>query len=77
MKDGSIDAGLLLLTMILPRGVELSLPEIAYVCGCSPTIIKRLESSALRKLRVHADRLDEAVDRSHGNSQGHGYFVRV
>ena len=51
LADGSIDAGLYLLSLAAPRDIELSLADIAFVCGCSPTVIKRLEASAIRKLK--------------------------
>lgn len=50
LQDGSIDAGLFLLSAITPRGVELTQREIAFVCGCSPGYIYWLEKSAIKKI---------------------------
>lgn len=49
--DGSIDAGLLILSRITPRGVHLTQEEIAFVCGCSRAYIYLLEKTAIDKLR--------------------------
>jgi len=49
--DGSIDAGLLMLLLITPRGVVRTYHEIATACGCSHTAIQKIEARALRKLQ--------------------------
>ena len=51
--DGSIEAGLICLAAWGKEhpGRTLSRDEIAFVCGCSDTIISRLENSALKKLK--------------------------
>lgn len=53
MKDGGIDAGLYLLALATPRGVERTRDEIAFVCGCHPTMIDKIQTAAIRKLRNH------------------------
>jgi len=50
-KDGSIDAGLLMLSLVTPRGVCLTQEEIAFVCGCSRGNIWLIEKQAMEKLR--------------------------
>lgn len=49
--DGSIDAGLLLLALTTPRGIQYTQGEIAEVCGCSKSLIFHIEQRALAKLR--------------------------
>lgn len=49
--DGSIDAGLHVLSLVTPRGVELTHEEIAYVCGCSRGLIWSYEKRAMQKIR--------------------------
>jgi hypothetical protein len=39
VRDGSIDAGLLLLEAITPYGVTRTQEEIAAACGCSRSYI--------------------------------------
>jgi len=51
LRDGGTDAGLLLLSLVTPRGVELSQGEIAFVCGCSKAYIYLVEKRAKEKLR--------------------------
>jgi hypothetical protein len=51
LEDGSIEAGLYLLSLITPRGVELTQEEIAEACGCSRAMIYLIEKGAMRKLR--------------------------
>lgn len=51
IEDGGIDAGLLTLEAIFPEGAELSLREIAAVCGCRMQNIWYIEQRALKKLR--------------------------
>jgi transcriptional regulator len=52
LQDGGIDAGLHLLSLVIPRGVELSQEEIAFVCGCTRSNISNIERRAMDKLRV-------------------------
>lgn len=52
ITDGSLDAGLVVLSAITPRGVELSLEDIAYVCGCNRQDIWHIERRAMRKLKA-------------------------
>lgn len=59
LVDGSFEAGLYLLSLVTPRGVELSVEEIAEVCGCSKGKIWRIESNAMRKLKARLRRLEE------------------
>ena len=54
--DGTIDAGLFLLELATPPGVERSQKEIAEVCGCSMQNIQRIEYIALRKLRAELEK---------------------
>jgi hypothetical protein len=56
VEDGSIDAGLLLLGMVTPRGVTWTQDEIAKACGCSRAYIYLLETSAREKLRREFER---------------------
>lgn len=53
-KDGSVEAGLLLLSLVTPRGVCRTQEEIAFVCGCSRGNIWDIEKRAMRKLRSGA-----------------------
>jgi hypothetical protein len=51
LRDGGIDAGLLLLSLVTPRGVTRTLDEIAFVCGCTKNNIYLIEKRALKKMR--------------------------
>jgi transcriptional regulator len=55
--DGSIDAGLLLLAAVTPRGVTWTQEEIAFVCGCSRGYIWLLEKQARAKIRQKFEQL--------------------
>lgn len=50
--DGSFDAGLLVLSLVTPRGTERSQTEIAEVCGVTQQAIQYIESRAIRKIRA-------------------------
>lgn len=52
IEDGSIEAGLYLLSLITPRGVTLTQAQIADACGCSRGLIYLIEREALRKLKA-------------------------
>jgi hypothetical protein len=52
IKDGSIDAGLLVLSKIVPYGIALSQEDIAIACGCARSRIGQIENKALDKLRA-------------------------
>jgi hypothetical protein len=53
IKDGSVDAGLLLMSMVpKPDGGQWSSYEVAEVCGVSSTYIRMLEKTAIQKLRT-------------------------
>lgn len=54
--DGGLDAGLTLLAAATPTGVEMSLDEIAFVCGCSRQDIWHIEHRARRKLKAEFER---------------------
>lgn len=54
--DGSIDAGLLLLSLATPRGRERTLGEIATACGCLKQKIYYIEQQALKKIRREFER---------------------
>lgn len=51
ITDGSIDAGLLLLSLATPRGITRTLDDIAYVCGCSRSHIEQIQINAIKRLR--------------------------
>jgi len=51
LEDGGLDAGLTILSAVTPRGVELTLEEIAFVCGCGKQDIWHIENRAKKKLR--------------------------
>jgi hypothetical protein len=52
IKDGSVDAGLMLLSRVpKPDGGVWSQREIGMVCGVSHEYIRQLEKRAIRKLR--------------------------
>jgi hypothetical protein len=56
MKDGSVEAGLYLLEIFTPHGVERTQAEIAFVCGCSLQNIQHYERAALRKIKAELQR---------------------
>ena len=58
IRDGTVDAGLLLLLLMTPKGVELTTEEIAFVCGCSVQRIRQIQMNALKKLQRHASQLE-------------------
>jgi DNA-directed RNA polymerase sigma subunit (sigma70/sigma32) len=51
IKDGSIDAGLFVLSVLFPEGCPYTLEEIAYVCGCHKSNIWYYEKNGLKKLK--------------------------
>jgi hypothetical protein len=57
MVDGSVDAGLALLSAQTPYGFERTQEEIAQACGCSMQNIQHIERSALLKIRTEIERL--------------------
>jgi len=57
IRDGSIDAGLILLEKVTAPGQTWTQEEIAIACGCSRGYIWFLEKQALQKLRQHFHRL--------------------
>ncbi|MFL6284485.1 MAG: hypothetical protein ACJ74Q_15175 [Pyrinomonadaceae bacterium] len=59
LQDGSFEAGLYLLSLVTPRGVELTVEEIAEVCGCSKGKIWRIELNAMKKLKGQRRLLEE------------------
>lgn len=50
--DGSLDAGLWCLHAISGRGDSYTLEELAHVCGCSYEWIRKLETQALRRMKL-------------------------
>lgn len=56
IEDGSIDAGLALLLLATPRGIERSQEEIAFVCGCTLQNIQGYEYRALKKIKAEFER---------------------
>ncbi len=65
MEDGSIDAGLELLSRATPRGMIRTQEEIAYACGCSRGYIWAVEREALKKLRRHPGLLRLFINERH------------
>jgi transcriptional regulator len=57
--DGSIDAGLIVLGIVKPRGASYTQEEIAIACGCSRGYIWLLEKTAMEKMRKRFQRLRE------------------
>lgn len=53
LVDGGIDAGLHLLLLATPPGIERERKEIAFVCGCTEEMIGKIERDAIRKLQNH------------------------
>jgi len=51
MRDGSIDAGLSILSAAKLPGRTFTQEEIAEVCACSQQYIHKLERSAIMKLQ--------------------------
>lgn len=61
-EDGSIDAGLEILSRVMPYGISLSTGDIAKVCGCSKSYIQEIERRAMQKLSIGLqERLDKDV----------------
>ncbi len=56
LADGGLDAGLPVLSAVTLPGVELSLEEIAFVCGCSKQDIRHIENRAKRKIKTEFER---------------------
>jgi hypothetical protein len=56
-RDGSVDAGLLMLLALTPRGMTRTHEEIAFVCGCSKGYIWHVEKRARLKMRKEFERL--------------------
>jgi len=51
LRDGSIDAGLYLLSMMAEPGQQFTHTDISIACGCHRGYISLIEKAALRKLR--------------------------
>jgi transcriptional regulator len=60
--DGTIDAGLLVLEMITPRGETWTQGDIAKICGCSRGYIWLLEKQARAKMRRRFQELRDQGD---------------
>jgi DNA-directed RNA polymerase sigma subunit (sigma70/sigma32) len=56
LRDGSIEAGLHLLSLYMPHGLVLTQEEIAFVCGCSMQNIQQIERRAMQKLKAEFER---------------------
>lgn len=54
LEDGGLDAGLLLLS--ISNLGELSLRDIAFVCGCNPQDIWHIENRAKKKLKTEFEK---------------------
>jgi transcriptional regulator len=59
VRDGTIDAGLLLLESVRAPGQTFTQQEIAVACGCSRGYIWWLEKQARAKLRKRLKELRE------------------
>ena len=72
-EDGSIDAGLLLLSLATERGERRTRAEIAEACGCSQALIYLIEKKAIEKLRRRAQGMLEAIqhERSYARVVSH------
>lgn len=55
-QDGTVDAGLFLLAIATPYGIERTQSEIAFVCGCSLQNIQGIEYRALKKIKAEFER---------------------
>ena len=51
IEDGSIDAGLLVLSVLFPDGCPYSHEQIAFICGCHRSNIWHYEKKGLSKLK--------------------------
>ena len=69
LEDGGLDAGLMVLSAVTPRGVERSLEEIAFVCGCNRQDIWHIENRAKRKIKAELEK--RGIDSSFVNVLGH------
>lgn len=56
LEDGGLDAGLMVLSAITPEGVERTLEEIAFVCGCYKQDIWHIEARAKRKIKAEFEK---------------------
>lgn len=56
MVDGGLDAGLTLLSLATPEGVERTHAEIAFVCGCNHQDIWHIERRAKAKIKAELER---------------------
>lgn len=56
LRDGSIDAGLVVLLAVTPRGHTWTQQEIADVCGCARGLIWNIEDRAMKKLKKAYER---------------------
>jgi DNA-directed RNA polymerase sigma subunit (sigma70/sigma32) len=52
IEDGSIDAGLFVLSVLFPEGCPYSQEQIAFICGCSRSNIWQYEKNGLRKIKA-------------------------
>lgn len=59
IEDGSVMAGLLMLEVVYPNGVELTLDEIAFVCGCSHERIRQIQKNAMEKIKIRLKKIFE------------------
>ena len=62
MEDGGIDAGLTILAAVTPPGVELTLEEIATVCGVNRQDIWHIENRAKKKIKAEFERRGISID---------------
>ncbi len=56
LTDGGLDVGLTVLSAVTPHGVERTLEEIAFVCGCNKQDIWHIERRAKQKLKAEFER---------------------
>ena len=75
--DGSIDAGLLLLSLATERGQIRTQAEIAQACGCSRALIYLIEKQAIEKLRQRVGGIQEAGELLRDLPEERRYATRV
>lgn len=56
IKDGSIDAGIMMLYLVTPPGIIRTQQEIAEASGCTLQNIQAIEKKAIQKLRAEFQR---------------------
>lgn len=62
LEDGGLDAGLMILSAVTPPGVERTLAEIAFVCGCNRQDIFHIERRAKQKMKAEFEKRGISFD---------------